>query len=110
MPKKLATTTTDPPSLESYIACRLIPLDKCPGLRPIGIGEILRRIIGKAIGWLLKCDIQEAAGPMQVCSGLKGGTEAAIHSMKKLFEKSFKKFYGRYQDLIENYRRSVNQW
>ena len=85
MAKKLGTTITDPSSLESYISCRLIPLDKCPGLRPIGIGEILRRIIGKAIGWVLKCDIQEAAGPMQVCSGLKGGAEAAIHSMRELF-------------------------
>ena len=42
MAKTLATTITDPSSLESYIACRLIPLDKCPGLRPIGIGEILQ--------------------------------------------------------------------
>ena len=50
MAKKIANTITDPLSLESYIACRLIPLDKCPGLKPIGIGEILRRIIGKAIG------------------------------------------------------------
>ena len=45
----------------------------------------MRRITGKAIGWVLKCDIQEAAGPMQVYSGLKGGAEAAIHSMKELF-------------------------
>ena len=29
--------------------------------------------------------MQEAAGSMQVCSGLKGGAEAAIHSMKELF-------------------------
>ena len=50
MAKTLATTITDPSSLESYIACRLIPLGKCPGLRPIGIGEILRRIIGNTRG------------------------------------------------------------
>ena len=37
-------------SLEAYTANRLIPLEKAPtGIRPIGIGEVLRRIIGKAI-------------------------------------------------------------
>ena len=65
--RKLATELVDPKSLEAFVACRLIPLDKCPGVRPIGIGEILRRIIGKVIGWALKEDIQIAAGPLQVC-------------------------------------------
>ena len=39
--RKLATAINDPSSLESYIACRLIPLDKCPGIRLIGVGKIL---------------------------------------------------------------------
>ena len=33
-------------SMEAFFACRLIPLDKNPWSRPIGIGDILRRIIG----------------------------------------------------------------
>ena len=55
-------------------------------LKYIGIGEILRCIIGKSIGWILKMDIQSAAGPLQASTGLKGGAEAAIHTMKDLFE------------------------
>ena len=55
--RKLATTIVDPCAIEALIACNLIPLNKNPGVRPIGVGETLRRIIGKAIGWVLKNDI-----------------------------------------------------
>ena len=47
--EKLATETLDPLTLEAYVSCRLIPLDKDPGVRPIGVGEGLRRIVGKYI-------------------------------------------------------------
>ena len=36
-------------SLKSFIACRLIPLDKRPRLRPIRVGGVLRRVAGKAV-------------------------------------------------------------
>ena len=32
-----------------FIACRLMPIDKNPGIRPIGVGEVLRRIVGIVI-------------------------------------------------------------
>ena len=84
--KKIATETVDPNSLEAYTTCRLIPLNKNPGVRPIGVGETLRRIIGKTLGWVLKDDIQVIAGPLQVATGLESGAEAAIHAMKEIFE------------------------
>ena len=79
--KNLPTTLVDPRSIEAFVACRLIALNKNLGVRPIGVGEILRRIIGKTIAWTLKNDIQEAAGRLQTAAGLKNGAEAAIHSM-----------------------------
>ena len=36
-------------SIEVFVACRMIPLNKNPGLRPIGVSQILRRIAGKVV-------------------------------------------------------------
>ena len=44
--QKLANEELNPELIELYNACRLINLDKNPGVRPIGIGEVMRRIIG----------------------------------------------------------------
>ena len=82
----LATKHINPEYLEAYVCSRLIPLNKNPGIRPIGIGEVLRRLVGKSISWVLKLDIQEAAGPLQVSSGRKSGNEAAIHFMREAFD------------------------
>ena len=35
---------------------------------------------------MIKDDIQEAAGPLQSCAGLKSGIEASIHAVKKAWE------------------------
>ena len=37
-------------------------------IRPIGVGEVLRRIVAKTIARFLKEEIKEAAGPLQVCA------------------------------------------
>ena len=71
--RKLATETLDPLTLEAYVSCRLIPLDKNPGVRPIGVGEVLLRIVGKYVRWVLKEDIQLTAGPLQTATGLQSG-------------------------------------
>jgi hypothetical protein len=84
--KRLATEMINPSYLEAFLSNRLIPLDKTPGVRPIGIGEIPRRIIGKTIIRFLKNDIQQAAGPLQLCAGQEAGCEAAIHAINQMFE------------------------
>ena len=47
--RRLCTSYVHPSGLTALVASRLIALDKCPGVRPIGIGETSRRIISKAI-------------------------------------------------------------
>ena len=63
------------------LASRLIPLDKQPGIRPIGIGKVLRRVIGKMVLKLLKRDVLKATGSFQLCAGQYAGSEAAIHAV-----------------------------
>ena len=62
--RRLCTSLVNPEALSAFMACRLLPLDKCPGVRPIGIGEVPRRIISKAVLWILSNDIQDAAAPV----------------------------------------------
>ena len=46
-----------------------MPLDKNPGLRTIGVREVLRRIVRKVIVSNLRYDIITSVGPLQVCAG-----------------------------------------
>ena len=83
--RRICTTYVDPSSLMAYTACRLIPLNKCPGVRPIGIGEVVCRIIGKAALKTTKQDLQNAVGSLQLCAGQDAGCEAAVHAMSSIF-------------------------
>ena len=65
----------------AFVACNL---KKNQGVRPIGIGEVPRRIIGKSILKAVGDDIQEAAGPLQACAGHEAGCEATVHAMKEI--------------------------
>ena len=56
----------------------------CDG--PIGVGEVPRRIIAKAVLRIIWGDIVEAAGPLQACAGQEGGCEASVHAMKHIFQ------------------------
>ena len=73
-------------SLESLVACRLIPLNKNPELRPIGVGEVLRTMTGKVETMINKQDVMKAAGSLQVCAGQEVGAKAAIHSVRDMFK------------------------
>ena len=86
MARRLNTDFVDPRTIEPFLANRLIPLDKGEGaVRPIGIGEVIRRVIGKCVMKVTKQDVIEASGSLQVCAGLKSGSEAAVHAMHSIF-------------------------
>ena len=51
----------------------------------MGIGEVLRRIVGKAIMSIVQRDMVSATAPIQVCAGLPGGVEAAVHAVREIY-------------------------
>ena len=55
-------------------------------VRPTGVGEVIRRIIGKCVTKVTKREAMDASGSLQVCAGQKSGSEAAIHAMREMFE------------------------
>ena len=83
--RRLCKEFVDPESLAPLLSCRLVVLDKSPGIRPIGICEVARRIIAKTILTVTSGDIQDAAGSLQLCAGQKAGAEAAVHAMNQAF-------------------------
>ena len=67
--------------------CRLVALEKGKGgVRPVGVGEALRRLICKAISRVARAELQAACGAMQTCGGVAGGCEAAARVIQRLWE------------------------
>ena len=86
--EKLATEEQNPELMELYNACRLTPLDKNPGVRPIGIGEVMRRIIGRTKTKCLKKELTSLGSNYQLCLGQKYGIEYAIHTLRDQYSKT----------------------
>ena len=65
---------------------RLVALDKCPGIRPMGIGELWRRLITKCFLKVAGQQAKEACGTLQLCAGLEAGVEGGVHTMNHMWK------------------------
>ena len=54
------------------------------GLRPIAIGEVLRRLISKCVARAVQSEAVSFLSPLQVGVGIPGGCEAIVHSLASL--------------------------
>ena len=59
-------------------------MDKNPGVCPIGVGGILRRIAGKVAIAATRNDVITSGGSLQVCGGCDAGAET-VHAMRSLY-------------------------
>ena len=81
LPTKMCNQILPWSKVRALVFGRLIALDKRPGVRPIGIGECLRRIIFKSVAEFTKFDLEETCSTDQLACGLKAGVEGAIHAL-----------------------------
>jgi hypothetical protein len=54
------------------------------GLRPIAIGETIRRLVSKCCCEATTEDAKVIFGPLQVGVATQGGAEASVHAVRKL--------------------------
>ena len=55
-------------------------------VRLIGVGEVTKRIISKCVMKVVKPDVIEASGSLQVCAFQSSESEAVIHAMRNIFD------------------------
>ena len=76
--------TNSSPSWSTYhtlMTCHLVALDKRPGVRPVGIEEMLHRALAKLV---MRSDGEQAKTEcenLQLCAGLDSGIEGATHTV-----------------------------
>ena len=68
----------------SLIACQ----KKDGGLRPIAIGEVLRRLTSKCVARAVQSEAVDILSPLQVGVGIPAGCEAIVHSLASLLNNS----------------------
>ena len=81
----LANTSPPWAAYRAMMVNRLVALDKQPGTRPVGIGEVYRRLWAKCLLKAIGSQATAACGNFNLCAGLQAGIEGAVHAVRDVF-------------------------
>ena len=73
-------------SYRALMLGRLIGLNKCPGVSPVGLGETWRRMLVKCVLVVIGAEAKEACKTEQLFDGLEAGIEGGIHVVRLLWQ------------------------
>ncbi|KAL3815266.1 hypothetical protein ACHAXA_001878 [Cyclostephanos tholiformis] len=79
------------PPYDAYRAVntvRTVALDKCPGVRLLGVGEVLMHLWSDCSHMQTKSAATTACGNTQLCAGLRSGIEANLHAVQAIWSQS----------------------
>ena len=65
----------------ALMACRLVTLDKRPGVSPVGIGETLLQALAKLVMRAAGDQAKTVCGNLHLCAGLEDGIEGGTHAV-----------------------------
>ena len=66
---KMSNEVMEWSDISALLARRGLMLDKKPGLRPIGVGEVLQRILAKSVAWITKWEVTQECGADNLAGG-----------------------------------------
>eukprot|EP00956_Cyclotella_meneghiniana_P031787 scaffold84827_cov23-Cyclotella_meneghiniana.AAC.1 len=69
-------------AIRAINAKRAVALDKMPGTRPLHVGEVMMRMLGKELLMDAGDEAKVACGSAQLCAGLEAGVEGGLHSAR----------------------------
>ena len=72
-------------AIRALMANRLMALDKCPGVRPVEIGEIWRRLFPRYLLKVVGAEAKEACGSDQLRAGLEADIEGAVRAVRVMW-------------------------
>ena len=79
----LSNKSTPWEAYRANMAARLVALEKSLGLKTVVIREVFRRLLAKLVFQVGGAQSKEAYGGVNLCAGLEGSIEGAMHAVRE---------------------------